>query len=116
MTIGDVKLKDDDDPSPLFQVLSSSSSTSHKDKVGNVESNEESVQPVNDSPSTSIQDASSKLKIYNAIAKYHPTDQIVGDINKGVQTRSHLASFCEHYSFVSYGEPTRVEEALDDPD
>jgi hypothetical protein len=56
MTIGDVKPKDedDDDPSPLFQVLPSSSSTSHKDQVGNVESNEESVyQPVNDSPSTS---------------------------------------------------------------
>jgi hypothetical protein len=42
--------------------------------------------------------------------------QIVGDINKGVQTRSRLASFCEYYSFVSYGEPSRVEEALDDPD
>jgi hypothetical protein len=43
-------------------------------------------------------------------------DQIVGDINKGVQTRSRLASFCEHYSFVSCSESTRVEEALDDPD
>jgi hypothetical protein len=43
-------------------------------------------------------------------------DQIVGDINEGVQTRSRLASFCEHYSFVSCDEPTRIEEALDDPD
>jgi hypothetical protein len=43
-------------------------------------------------------------------------DQIIGDINKGVQTRSHLASFCEHYFFVSCGEPNRVEKALDDPD
>ena len=31
-------------------------------------------------------------------------------------TRSHLASFCEHYSFVSPLEPYRVEEALDDLD
>jgi hypothetical protein len=56
MTIGDVKPKDedDDDPSPLFQVLPSSSSISHKDQVENVESSEESVhQPVNDSPSIS---------------------------------------------------------------
>jgi hypothetical protein len=119
MTIGDVKPKDedDDDPSPLLQILSSSSSTSHQDHVGNVESNDESVhQSVNDSPSTYTQDASSPLQLYNVIAKDHPMDQIVGDINKAVQTRSRLASFCEHYSFVSYGEPTKVEEALDDPD
>jgi hypothetical protein len=119
MTIGDVKKKDedDDDPSPLFQILSSSSSISHQDQVGNVESNEESVhQPVNDSPSTYTQDASFQLKIHNVIAKDHPMDQIVGDINKGVQTRSRLASFCEHYSFVSCDDPTRIEEALDDPD
>jgi hypothetical protein len=31
-------------------------------------------------------------------------------------TCSHLASFCEHYSFVSPLEPSRVEEALDDSD
>jgi hypothetical protein len=119
MPIGDVKPKDedDDDLSPLFQVLTSSSSASYKDQVENVESNEESVhQPVNDSPSTSTQDASSQLKIHNTIAKYHPMNQIVGGINKDFQTQSRLASFCEHYSFVSYGEPARVEEALNDPD
>jgi hypothetical protein len=119
MTIGDVKLKDedDDDPSPLFQVLPSSFSTSHKDQVSNVEGKEESNhQLVNDSSSPSTQDASSQLKIHNAIAKDHSIDQIVGNINKGVQTRSRLASFCKHYSFVSCGEPTRIEEALDNPD
>jgi hypothetical protein len=119
MTIGDAKPKDedDDDPSPLFQVLSSSSSTSHKEQVSNVEGNEESnYQPVNDSSSSSTQDTSSQLKIHNAISKDHPIDQIVGDINKGAQTRSRLASFCKHYSFVSCGEPTRIEEALDDLD
>jgi hypothetical protein len=42
MTIGNVKPKDedDDDPSLLFQVLPSSSNTSHKDQVSNVKSNE----------------------------------------------------------------------------
>jgi hypothetical protein len=43
-------------------------------------------------------------------------DQILGDISKGVTTRSHLANFCEHYAFVSSIEPFRVEEALQDPD
>jgi hypothetical protein len=50
------------------------------------------------------------------IQRHHPVDQILGDINKGVTTRSQLATFCEHYSFVSSIEPFRVEEALQDPD
>jgi hypothetical protein len=40
----------------------------------------------------------------------------VGDISKGVQTRSHIASFCEHLYFVSCVEPNRVDEALFDVD
>jgi hypothetical protein len=86
MTIGDVKPKDedDDDPSPLFQVLPSSS-TSHKYQVTNMGRDEESIhQPVNDSSYTSTPDASSQPKIHNVIAKHHPIDQVVGDINKGV--------------------------------
>jgi hypothetical protein len=41
MTMGNVKPKDedDDDPSTLFQVLTSSSSTSHKDQVSNCDRN-----------------------------------------------------------------------------
>jgi hypothetical protein len=35
------------------------------------------------------------------IARDHPLDQIIGGIQSGVQTISRLASFCEHYSFVS---------------
>jgi hypothetical protein len=37
-------------------------------------------------------------------------------MSKGVTTRSRLANFCEHYSFVSSIDPFRVEEALQDPD
>jgi hypothetical protein len=50
------------------------------------------------------------------IQRHHPVDQILGDISKGVTTRSRLANFCEHYSFVSSIEPFRVEEALQDLD
>jgi hypothetical protein len=46
----------------------------------------------------------------------HVIDQILGDISKGVTTRSRLANFCEHYSFVSSIEHFRVEEALQDLD
>jgi hypothetical protein len=34
------------------------------------------------------------------IQRDHPMDQILGDISKGVTTRSCIANFCEHYSFV----------------
>jgi hypothetical protein len=57
-----------------------------------------------------------KTQVRTTIKRNHPVDQILGDISKGVTTRSHLANFCEHYSFVSSIEPFRVEEALQDPD
>jgi hypothetical protein len=54
-------------------------------------------------------------QIRATIQRHHPVDQILGDISKGVTTRSRLANFCEHYSFVSSIEPFRVEESLQDP-
>jgi hypothetical protein len=55
-------------------------------------------------------------QVWSTIQRNHPVDQILGDFSKGVTTRSRLANFCEHYSFVSSIEPFRVEEALQDPD
>ena len=43
-------------------------------------------------------------------------DHIIGDIQRGVQTRSRLASFCEHFSFMSSIEPNKIDEALRDVD
>jgi hypothetical protein len=43
-------------------------------------------------------------------------DSIIGDISIGVQTRSRLASLCEHFSFVSSIEPKKIDEALKDVD
>ena len=45
------------------------------------------------------------------VARDHPLNTIIGDISRGVQTRSRLASFCEHFSFVSSIEPKKIEEA-----
>ena len=45
-----------------------------------------------------------------SIARDHPLDTIIGDISRGVQTRSRLASFCEHFSFVSSIEPKKIDE------
>jgi hypothetical protein len=55
-------------------------------------------------------------QIRSTVQRNHPVDQILGDISKRVTTRSHLANFCEHYSFLSSIEPFRVEEALQYPD
>jgi hypothetical protein len=54
-------------------------------------------------------------QLRSTIQRNHPVDQILGDISKRVTTRSRLANLCEHYTFVSYIEPLRVEEALQDP-
>ena len=50
------------------------------------------------------------------VARDHPLDTIIGDISRGVQTRSRLASFCEHFSFVSSIELKKIDEALKDVD
>jgi hypothetical protein len=54
--------------------------------------------------------------VHQAIQRDHPVNIILGDIHKVVTTRSRVAHFCEHYSFVSSIEPHRVEEALPDSD
>jgi hypothetical protein len=43
-------------------------------------------------------------------------DTIIGDISRGIQTRSRLTSFYEHFSFISFIEPKKIEEALRDVD
>jgi hypothetical protein len=50
------------------------------------------------------------------IAREHPLDTIIGDISRGVQIRSRLASFYGHFSFVSSIEPKKIDEALKDVD
>jgi hypothetical protein len=42
----------------------------------------------------------------------HPVNNILGAIEKGVTTRSRVATFCKHYSFVFSFEPFKVEDAL----
>ena len=50
------------------------------------------------------------------IARDHPLNTIIRDISRGVQTRSRLTLFCEHFSFVSSIEPKKIEESLKDVD
>jgi hypothetical protein len=55
-------------------------------------------------------------RVCHNVQRDHPMNNILGDIEKGVTTRSRVTNFCEHYSFVSSFEPFKVEDALYDPD
>jgi hypothetical protein len=50
------------------------------------------------------------------VQRDHPIDNIFGDIEKGVTTRSRVVNFWEHHLFVSSFKPFKVENALRDPD
>jgi hypothetical protein len=53
---------------------------------------------------------------HHNVQRDHPIDNTLGDIEKGVTTRSHATNFCEHYSFVSSFKPFKIEDALRDSD
>ena len=64
------------------------------------------------------QSASNQVQVIQPtnVARDHPLDTIIGDISRGMQTRSRLALFCEHFLLVSSIEPKKIEEALMDVD
>jgi hypothetical protein len=62
------------------------------------------------------EDSDPHPRVRQSVQRDHPVDNILGSIRRGVITRSRLAKFCEHYSFVSMLEPIRVEDALGDAD
>jgi hypothetical protein len=78
---------------------------------------EEGINQGGDEDEQEIQDQRPPhLRVHQAIQRDHPVNSILGDIQRGVTTRSRVAHFCEHYSFVSSIEPYRIEDALKDPD
>jgi hypothetical protein len=120
MDIGDIRprevieVEDDKD-----QVLSNSkvqASGSHDQNQASSSYQVQDQQQV-DSTSSQLNDqpsVSNQVQVFQPtnIARDHPLDVIIGDISRGVQTRSRLASFCEHFSFVSFIEPKKIDEAL----
>jgi hypothetical protein len=55
-------------------------------------------------------------RVHRTIQRDHPVDNIIGDIKKGVTTRSRIANFYQHYLFLSFMESFKVEDPLCDPD
>ena len=56
--------------------------------------------------------ASNQVQVLQLINVAHPLDSIIGDISRGMQTRSRLTSFYEYFSFVSSVELKKIDEAL----
>ena len=128
-------MDNDDDDELIFQGPSTSTSAAHPGnsgyEAGDSGHHDRSIRATQAEMTTQHQDQSqddreaepiqrqsfiSHPRVHHIIQKDHPVDNILGSISKGVTTRSRLATFCEHYSFVSSLEPLKVDEALDDPD
>jgi hypothetical protein len=126
MSIGDIRPRqeEDEDVGPSCSVRGnppSSTNNNDQDQPSNdiIQDNvpQDDSQLLSPSPPfSSTQEPNAQSRIHHNVAKDHPIDQIMGDISKGVQTRSRIASFCQHYSFISSIEPNRIDEALQDPD
>jgi hypothetical protein len=132
MSIGDVCPKESEEP-PHTQDQPSSSNqasppTQDEDQAQEDENEDQEDEPPQEGGNDQGGDANDQDKedddgprpphprVHKAIQRDHTVNTILGDIQKGVTTRSRVAHFCEHYSFVSSIEPYRVEDALRDSD
>jgi hypothetical protein len=121
MAIGDVRPQDPNDQpqgqspndtTPSAQGLDEDEQeeeNKHHDKV-----QEESNDLGGDEDDGDNEDAPPHPRVCHNVQRDHSVDNILGDTEKGVITRSRVVNFCEHYSFVSSFEPFKVEDALYD--
>jgi hypothetical protein len=109
MAIGEIKPNEDDDENSVVVIPSSSTlneenhQSQQNDEIVDTHDQDTLIHSV--PPHASTSNYQTVSRIHHSIVKDHPVDQIVGDISKGVQTRSRIASFYEHFSFVSCMEP-----------
>src|SRR4051812_45106247 len=91
------------------------------DPDAKLEKNKESLLPENNeeevdqTPKEKEEDQPSEksdLPLAWKSSKDHPMENILGDISKGVTTRSRISNFCFYYSFVSQIEPKNSKDAL----
>jgi hypothetical protein len=135
MSIGDVCLKESEEPTQAQDQPSSSNPasppTQDEDQAQDNEDEDQEDEPPQEEDIDQGGDEDNENKeddkeirnqrpphprVRQTIQRDYPVNSILGDIHKGVTTRSRVAHFCEHYSFVSSIEPYRIEDALRDPD
>jgi hypothetical protein len=123
MDVGDIRPREvievDDDKDQVLSNSNVQASGSHDQNQASSSSHVQDQQMASTSSQPNDQpSASNQVQVLQPtnIVRDHPLDSIIGDISKCVQTRSRLASFCEHFSFVSSIELKKIEEALKDVD
>jgi hypothetical protein len=127
MSIGDVCPKESEEPpqaqdQPLSSIQASLPTQDEEQAQDNEEEDQEEVNDQGGDEDNQDKEDDQEVqgqrpphpRVHQAIQRDHPVNSILGDIHKGVTTRSRVAYFCEHYSFVSSIEPYRVEDALRD--
>jgi hypothetical protein len=135
MSIGNVCPKESEKPTQAQDQLSSSMQasppTQDEDQAQGNEDEDQEDEPPQEEDNDQGGDDHDKYKeddqeiqgqrpphprVHQVVQRDHPVNSILGDIHKGVTTQSRVAHFCEHYSFVYFVEPYRVEDALRDSD
>jgi hypothetical protein len=126
MSIGDVCPKESEEPTQAQDQPSSSNQasplTQDEDMAQNDKDEDQEDEPSQEEDNDQGGDDNDKDKedeqkiqgqrpphprVHQTIQRDHPVNSILGDIHKKVTTRSRVAHFCEHYSFVSSIEPYR---------
>ena len=121
MDVGELRPRQvNDDEDEQVQVLSNSNmqaDTNQASTSGSHDNVQDQVASTSSQPNDQAS-ASNQVPILQPtnISRDHPLDTIIGDVSRGVQTRSRLALFCEHFSFVSSIELKKIDEALKDVD
>jgi hypothetical protein len=120
MTIGDVRPQDPSEPQAPNDITPPAQGLDQDNHEDDVEPNDQGQEESNDQGGDEDDgdkgEAPPHLRVRQNVQRDHPVDNILGDIEKGATTRSRVANFCEHYSFVSSFEPFKVEDALRDLD
>jgi hypothetical protein len=104
MAISEIKPMEDDDDGIVVIPSSSTINEETQQSQQNDEIEDDRAQDISSHsipPQASTSDFQITSRIHHSIIKDHPENQILGDISKGVQTRSCLASFCEHFLLVT---------------
>jgi hypothetical protein len=123
VTIGDIRPQDPsdkpqgqspNDTTPPEQGLDQDKLEEEDEKHDQVQ--EESNDQGGDEDGWDNREAPPHPRVRHNVQRDHPVNNIIGDVDKGVATRSRVANFYEHYLFISSFEPFKVENALCDPD
>jgi hypothetical protein len=122
MAIGDVRPQEANEDQPSSNEAAPLTQEDDQDQEGEQDEDDDQDHEMDNDQGRVEQDEDDQEKsrssplphprVRQAIQCDHPINNILGAIEKGVTTCSCVATFCEHYSFVSSFKLFKVEDAL----